>query len=84
MRCLRNHVFVVILVSDRVSVVVLDSALKPHNRLVYPIIVTRRISLGLLATHRSLDQALIALIHQRHNRLGSSHASVTALSTMCR
>jgi hypothetical protein len=46
MRWLRNHVSVANLMSDRVSVTGLDGALKPHDRLVDPIVVTHRIGLG--------------------------------------
>lgn len=71
-----------------------DGALKPKDRFVDPIIVPRRIGVSLLATDRSLDQALFTLIHRitrwtnsrgksRHKHvahLGSNQASLTALS----
>lgn len=69
-------------VSDRAFVARLDGALKPHDRLIYPIIVTRGIGLSLLATGRSLGQTLFPLVH--HLRLGLSQASVTVLSMICR
>jgi hypothetical protein len=59
---LRDHAPGVYLVSDRIPVMGFGGALKPYNGLVDPIVVTRRIGLGLLTTDRSLDQALFALI----------------------
>lgn len=61
-----------------------DGALKPYDSLIDPVVVTRRIDLCLLTTDRSLNQALLALIHHVAGRLGANQASVTALSTMCR
>ena len=71
-------------VSDRVPATGLDGTLKPYDRLIDPIVVTQRIGFGLLTTDRSLNQALFAPIHHVTDRLGSSQASVTALSIMWR
>ena len=70
--------------SDRVPSTGFDGTLKPHDRLVDPIVVMRRIGFGVLTTDRSLDQALFAPIHHLADRLGLSQLSVTALSMMWR
>jgi hypothetical protein len=57
-----------------------DGALKPHDCLVDPVVIARRIRLGFLTTDLSLGYALLALIHHVAGRLGSSQATVTALS----
>jgi hypothetical protein len=75
---------VVNLGSDSVIVTGGDGALMPYDGLVDPIVVTRRIGLGLLATDRRLDEALFALIHHVTDHLGSNQVSVTALSMTCR
>jgi hypothetical protein len=61
-----------------------DGALKPHDCLVDPAVMARRIGLGFLTTDRSLDYALLALMHHVADRLGSNQATVTALSMTCR
>ena len=81
---LRDHAPGVNLVSDRVFVTCFGGALKPYDGMVDPIVVTRRIGLGLLTTDRSLDQTLFALIHHVTDHRGSNQASVTALSMTCR
>jgi hypothetical protein len=70
--------------SDRVPSTGLDGTLKPHDRLIDPIVVMRRSGFGLLTTDRSLDQTLFAPIHHFTDRLGFSQISVTALSIMWR
>jgi hypothetical protein len=80
MRWLRNHAPVLNLASNCVSVTGLDGTLKPYDRLLDPVVVTRRIGLGFLTTDRSLGQASFALIHHVNDRLGSNQASLTALS----
>jgi hypothetical protein len=69
------------LVSDRVFLT--RGVLKPSDSLVDPIVVMRRIDLRFLATDCGLGYALMARIHHAF-RLGSSQASVTALSMTCR
>jgi hypothetical protein len=68
---LRDHAPGVNLVSDRVFVTGFGGALKPYDGLVDPIVVTRRIGLGLLTTDRSLDQTLFAPIHHVTDHLAS-------------
>jgi len=47
---LRDHAPIVNVVGHRFTASDLDGALKPHGRLIYPIVVTRRIGFGLLST----------------------------------
>jgi hypothetical protein len=47
---LRDHARIVNVVAHRFPVSGLDGALMPHGRLIYPIVVTRRIGFGLLST----------------------------------
>jgi len=84
MGLLRDHASVMDLVSDRI-LTGRYRALKPDDSLVDPVVVTCRIGLGVFATDRSLNQALVALIrHHVADHFGFNHASVTALSIMCR
>jgi hypothetical protein len=62
-RLFRDHAPVANLVSNRGFGRADDGALKPKDRLVDPIVVPRRIGFSLLATDRSLNQALFTLIH---------------------
>jgi hypothetical protein len=80
---LRDHAPGVNLVSDRVFVTGFGGALKPYDGLVDPIVVTRRIGLGLLTTDGCLGYALLAPIHHVSGHLGSNQASVTTLSMRC-
>jgi hypothetical protein len=84
MHLLRDHDPLLNLVSDNAFSAGADGALKPYDSLIDPMVVMRRIGLCLLTTDRSLNQALLSLIHHVSGRLGSNHASVTALSMMCR
>jgi hypothetical protein len=82
MRLLRKHTPIVNPVSDHVFATGFNGALKPHDCLVDPMVVTCWIDLRLVTTDRRLDDALLALIHYvvspRFNQ-----ASVTTLSIMC-
>jgi hypothetical protein len=68
-------------VRGRISVASQGSALMPYDRSVDPIVRTRGISTGLLATDRSFSQAFFAAVH--YVRLGANQAAVKALSMMC-
>jgi hypothetical protein len=81
---LRNHPPVTNVVGHRFAAPGLDGALKPHDGLIYPIITARRIDLGIFTTDGRLGDALVALIHLAAGHLGSSQASVMALSMRCR
>jgi hypothetical protein len=84
MHLLRDHGPLLNLVSDNAFSTGTDGPLKPYDSLIDPMVVMRRIGLCLLTTDRSLNQALLSLIHHVSGRLGSNQASVTALSMMCR
>jgi hypothetical protein len=55
----------------------------PYDGPVDPIVCTRGISTGFLATDRSFRQAFFAAVHYVHVRLGANQAAVKALSMMC-
>ena len=81
---LRDHAPIVNVVGHRFPVSGLDGALMPHGRLIYPIVVTRRIGLGLLSTDGSLGYALIALYIDVTDQFIFGQASVAVLSIICR
>jgi hypothetical protein len=73
---------VVNFVRERICVASQGGALMPYDRSVDPIVWTRGIGTGFLATDRRFRQAFFAVVHYVHVRLGANQAAVKALSMM--
>jgi hypothetical protein len=61
----QNHASIANVIGHRFPASGLDGALKPYDRLIYPVVVTHRISLSFLTTDGCLGYALVTLIHHK-------------------
>jgi hypothetical protein len=83
-RLFRYHAPIMNFVSGRVFATGVDGALMPYDCFVDPVVMTCWIPVRVLTTGGRFGDALVAPIHQATSPPRSNHASVTALSMMCR